>query len=62
MNFGSSSLPGTGMTTDLGYTNSVGKDLVASGRFNIGEDVWWSTITKTFDVVVSGGEGSLHQI
>ena len=28
------------MTTELGYANSVGKDLVASGRFNIGEDVW----------------------
>ncbi len=23
---------------------------MASGRFNIGEDVWWTSFAKTFDV------------
>ncbi len=50
-NFGARSLAGIGNTTELGYTNSIGKDLMASGRFNIGEDVRWTSFAKTFDVV-----------
>ena len=50
--FGSSSFAGIGTTTELGYVNSIGKDLMASGRFNIGEDVRWTSFAKTFDVVV----------
>ena len=42
---------GIGTTTELGYVNSIGKDLTASGRFNIGEDVWWTSFAKTFDDV-----------
>ena len=49
--FGSRSLAGIGTTTDLGYVNSIGKDLMFSGRFNIGEDVRWTSFAKTFDVV-----------
>ncbi len=49
--FGSRSLAGIGTTTELGYVNSIGKDLMASGRFNIGEDVGWTSFAKTFDVV-----------
>ena len=48
---GSRSLAGIGTTTELGYMNSSGKDLVANGRFNIGEDVRWTSFAKTFDVV-----------
>ncbi|MCX6699840.1 MAG: hypothetical protein NTV68_07930 [Methanomicrobiales archaeon] len=33
------SLAGIGTTTELGYLNSIGKDLMVSGRLNIGEDV-----------------------
>ena len=51
LSFGSSSLAGIGTTTELGYVNSIGKDLMASGRFNIGEEVRWSSFSKTFDVV-----------
>ena len=50
MSFGSRSLAGIGATTELGYVNSIGKDLVASGRFNIDEDVRWTSFAKTFDV------------
>ena len=50
--FGSRSLAGIGMTTEFGYMNSIGKDLMASGRFNICEDVRWTSFAKTFDVVV----------
>ncbi len=50
MSFGSRSLAGIGATNELGYTNSIGKNLIASGRFNIGEDVRWSSFSKTFDV------------
>ena len=46
---GSSSWAGIGTTTELGYVNSIGKDLIANGRFNIGEDVRWSSFAKTFD-------------
>ena len=49
--FGSRSLAGIGTTTELGYVNSIGKDLMANGRFNIGEDVRWTSFAKTFDVV-----------
>ena len=49
--FGSRSLAGIGTTSDLGYVNSIGKDLMANGRFNIGEDVRWTSFAKTFDVV-----------
>ena len=52
LSFGSRSLAGIGTTTELGYVNSIGKDLMASGRFNIGEDVRWTSFAKTFDVVV----------
>ena len=51
LSFGSSSLAGIGTTTELGYVNSIGKDLMASSRFNIGEEVRWSSFSKTFDVV-----------
>ena len=49
--FGARSLAGIGTTTELGYVNSIGKDLMANGRFNIGEDVRWTSFAKTFDVV-----------
>jgi len=49
--FGSRSRAGIGTTTELGYANSIGKDLKANGRFNIGEDVRWRSFAKTFDVV-----------
>ncbi len=49
--FGSRSLAGIGNSTELGYVNSIGKDIMASGRFNIGEDVRWTSFAKTFDVV-----------
>ena len=49
--FGSRSLAGIGNTTELGYVNSIGKDIMANGRFNIGEDVRWTSFGKTFDVV-----------
>ncbi len=49
ISFGSRSLAGIGATNELGYTNSIGKNLIASGRFNIGEDVRWSSFSKTFD-------------
>ncbi|MEI6842399.1 MAG: hypothetical protein WCK53_14115 [Methanomicrobiales archaeon] len=52
MSFGARSLAGIGTTNELGYVNSIGKDLMASGRFNIGEDVRWTSFAKTFDVVV----------
>jgi len=48
--FGSRSLAGIGTTTELGYVNSIGKDLIANGRFNIGEDMQWTSFAKTFDV------------
>ena len=50
MEFSSRSLAGIGTTTELGYVNAIGKDLMASGRFNIGVDVRWSSFAKTFDV------------
>ncbi|MCX6698601.1 MAG: hypothetical protein NTV68_01535 [Methanomicrobiales archaeon] len=37
--FDARSLIGIGTTTDLGYTNSIGKDLMANSRFHIDEDV-----------------------
>ena len=49
MSFGSSSWVGIGTTTEIGYVNSIGKDLKANGRFNIGEDVRWTSFAKTFD-------------
>ena len=49
--FGARSLVGIGNTTEIGYVNSIGKDLMANGRFNIGEDVRWSSFSGTFDVV-----------
>ena len=49
--FGTSSFAGIGNTTELGYVNSIGKDQMANGRFNIGEDVRWTLFAKTFDVV-----------
>ena len=51
MSFGSRSLAGIGATTELGYVNSIEKSLIAGGRFNIGEDVRWTSFAKTFDVV-----------
>ncbi len=49
--FGSRSLAGIGNNTDLGYVNSIGKDLMASGRFKIGEDVRWTSFSGMFNVV-----------
>lgn len=49
--FGARSLSGIGSTSELGYANSIGKDLMASGRFNIGEDVRWTSFLMIFDVV-----------
>ena len=49
--FGARSLGGIGNTTELGYANSIGKDLMAIGRFNIGGDVRWISFAKTIDVV-----------
>ena len=49
--FGARSLAGIGTTTELGYANSIGKDLVANGRFNIGEDIRWTSFAKTFNGV-----------
>jgi len=49
MSFGSRSMDGIEETTELGYMNSIGKDLIANGRFNIGEDVRWTSFSKTFD-------------
>jgi hypothetical protein len=51
ISFSSSSLAGIGTANELGYVNSIGKDLMANGRFNIGEDVRWTSFAKTFDVV-----------
>ena len=42
---------GIGAITELGYVNSIGKDLMANGRFNLGDDVRWTSFAKTFDVV-----------
>jgi hypothetical protein len=42
---------GIGTANELGHLNSIGKDLTASGRFNICEDVRWTSFAKTFDVV-----------
>jgi len=50
MSFGAKSLAGIGTTRELGYMNSVGKNLMANGRFNSGEEVQWSSFSKTFDV------------
>ena len=50
MRFGSRSLAGIGATNELGYMNSVGKNLMANGRFNIGEEVRWTSFSKTFDI------------
>ena len=44
--FGARSLAGIGTTTELGYVNSIGKDLMANGLFNIGEDVRWTTVRE----------------
>ncbi len=52
--FGARSLAGIGNTNELGYMNSIGKDLMANGRFNIGEDVRWISFAKTFDEVGIG--------
>ena len=51
MSFGSRSLAGICSTSEHGYANSIGKDLLANGRFNIGEDVRWTSFAKTFDVM-----------
>jgi hypothetical protein len=50
MSFGARSLAGIGTTRELGYTNSVGKNLMANGRFNIGDDVRLTSFSKTFDL------------
>jgi hypothetical protein len=47
MSFDSRSLAGIGPTRELGYINSFSKDLLANGRFTIGEDVQWSSFAKT---------------
>ncbi len=44
------SLAGIGRTSELGYMNSIGKDLMASGQFNIGEDMRWTSFSGTFDI------------
>ena len=38
LSFGARSLAGIGNTCEPGYVNSIGKDLTASGRFNIVEE------------------------
>jgi hypothetical protein len=50
MSFSSRSLAGIGTTSELGYMNSIGKNLMASGRFTLGEDVRWTSFSKTFDI------------
>jgi hypothetical protein len=47
MSFGARSLAGIGPTSELGYMNSFSKDLMANGRFSIGENVQWSSFAKT---------------
>jgi len=54
ISFSARSLAGIGSTSELGYMNSIGKNLMANGRFNIGEDVHWSSFSKTFDVQEQG--------
>ena len=49
MSYGSRSRAGIGTTTELCYVNSIGKDLMANGRFSIGEDMRWTSFAKTFD-------------
>ena len=49
------SLAGIGTTTELVYVNSIGKDLMTSGRFNTGENVRGTSFAKTFDLVGYGG-------
>ena len=48
---------GIGTTTEPGNGNSIGKNLMTSGQFNLGEDVRWTSFVKTFDV--AGRVGSL---
>jgi hypothetical protein len=50
ISFGSGSWADNDKTTEIGYVNSFSKDIMAYGRFNIGEDVRWSSFAKTFDV------------
>jgi hypothetical protein len=50
MNFALMSLAGIGTTSEPGYVNSIGKDLLAGGRFNPGEDCGGPYSRKTFDV------------
>ena len=50
MSFSAKSLSGIGTTSELGYMNSTSKNLMAGGRFNIGEEVQWSSFSKTFDI------------
>jgi hypothetical protein len=59
--FGSRSLAGIGTTTELGYGNSISKDLIAGGRFNIGEDVRWTSFSKTFDIQESTMSSPVHR-
>ncbi len=49
--FGARSEAGIGNTSELGYVNSIGKELKANGRFNIGEDMRWTSFSKTFDLM-----------
>jgi hypothetical protein len=51
--FGSRSLAGIGTTNELGYTNGIRKDIKANGRFNLGEDIRWTSFSKTFDMLES---------
>ena len=47
--FGSRSLAGIGNTSEPGYVNPMDKEIMASGRFNIGEDVRWTSFSGMFD-------------
>jgi hypothetical protein len=50
MSFGSRSLAGIGSTSELGYVNAIGKNIMAGGRFDIGQDERWTSFSKTFDI------------
>jgi hypothetical protein len=50
ISIGAKSLAGIGTTSELGYMNSISKNLMAGGRFKIGEVVQWTSFSKTFDI------------
>lgn len=50
MSYGTNSQVGIDITSEIGYMNSFEKNLMAFGRFNIGEELRWSSFSKTFDL------------